>query len=120
LSTYTNWPHQWLLPKDIALAGFRFRPTTQSFDNITCSDCSLRLDQWTIDDIPLIEHLRHKKTCSWIYQLEIIDPAFVNYYRELLQYEEAKRAYNEQQRAINQELRTQRELQLQQEHQARV
>ncbi|KAK4504132.1 hypothetical protein PRZ48_005047 [Zasmidium cellare] len=60
-----EWPHQKPDPVLLARAGFFYRPDQESFDNVTCFLCNVRLDGWEETDVPIQEHLAHTRGCPW-------------------------------------------------------
>ena len=62
----------------LARAGFYYKPTSTSPDNVTCFGCEASLDGWQPSDEPAGEHLKHSPECGWaIYAcvgLRIEDP----------------------------------------------
>ncbi|KAI9830821.1 MAG: hypothetical protein M1819_005346 [Sarea resinae] len=60
-----SWPHTSPSPEDLARAGFFYRPTASSADNVACFLCRKSLDGWEEEDSPVSEHLHHSPTCGW-------------------------------------------------------
>ncbi|KAL2879005.1 hypothetical protein SGCOL_005704 [Colletotrichum sp. CLE4] len=61
-----TWPHmKYLLPEDLAKAGFVWRPFPENPDNVACFLCNKSLDGWEEGDKPLEEHLKHSPDCGW-------------------------------------------------------
>ncbi|KAF1952420.1 inhibitor of apoptosis repeat-containing protein [Byssothecium circinans] len=60
-----GWPHTYPRPDDLAYAGFVFRPTSASFDNVQCFSCQTQLDGWEESDTPAFEHLTHSPNCGF-------------------------------------------------------
>lgn len=60
-----TWPLSAPVPYDLAYAGFVFRPTSASPDNVQCFDCGCQLDGWEETDVPAYEHLTHSPTCGF-------------------------------------------------------
>ncbi|OHE97336.1 AT hook domain-containing protein [Colletotrichum orchidophilum] len=61
-----TWPHmKYLLPEDLAKAGFVWRPFPDNPDNVACFLCNKSLDGWEEGDRPLEEHLKHSPDCGW-------------------------------------------------------
>ncbi|KAI3556976.1 AT hook domain-containing protein [Colletotrichum abscissum] len=61
-----TWPHmKYLLPEDLAKAGFVWRPFPENPDNVACFLCNKSLDGWEEGDKPLEEHLKHSPECGW-------------------------------------------------------
>ncbi|KAF2866871.1 hypothetical protein BDV95DRAFT_611167 [Massariosphaeria phaeospora] len=61
----TAWPLTSPSPTDLAYAGFVFKPTTASPDNVQCSYCACQLDGWEASDVPAFEHLTHAPDCGY-------------------------------------------------------
>jgi hypothetical protein len=59
------WPLSSPKPFDLAFAGFEFKPTSTSPDNVQCFSCNCQLDGWEPTDVPAFEHLTHSPTCGW-------------------------------------------------------
>jgi hypothetical protein len=49
----------------LARAGFFYKPSPDSLDNVQCFSCGIKLDGWEIDDVPIKEHLSHSAGCDW-------------------------------------------------------
>ncbi|WYZ45985.1 hypothetical protein EsH8_IX_000210 [Colletotrichum jinshuiense] len=65
-SKVLTWPHEkYLLPEDLAKAGFVWRPFPDNPDNVACFLCNKSLDGWEEGDKPLEEHLKHSPDCGW-------------------------------------------------------
>jgi hypothetical protein len=60
-----SWPLKEPVPYDLAFAGFLYKPTSASPDNVQCFDCGCQLDGWEESDIPAYEHLTHSPTCGF-------------------------------------------------------
>ncbi|KAK2041401.1 AT hook domain-containing protein [Colletotrichum somersetense] len=61
-----TWPHmKYLLPEELAKAGFVWRPFPDNPDNVACFLCNKSLDGWEQGDNPLEEHLKHSPDCGW-------------------------------------------------------
>ncbi|KAF2276713.1 uncharacterized protein EI97DRAFT_450033 [Westerdykella ornata] len=60
-----SWPLQSPAPYDLAYAGFIFKPTSASPDNVQCFNCGCQLDGWEPADTPAYEHLTHSPTCAF-------------------------------------------------------
>lgn len=56
--------------KQLARAGFYYKPISGSDDNVACYLCEVKLDGWEVGDIPLDEHLAHSKSCPWAVSLQ--------------------------------------------------
>jgi hypothetical protein len=50
---------------DLAYAGFIFKPTSASPDNVQCFHCQTQLDGWEETDVPAFEHLTHSPHCGF-------------------------------------------------------
>jgi len=59
------WPHASPSPEDIAFAGFVWKPTSTSPDNVQCFSCACQLDGWEEEDVPAFEHLTHSPNCGF-------------------------------------------------------
>ncbi|KAG0301599.1 hypothetical protein BGZ98_008204 [Dissophora globulifera] len=64
-----SWPHPQdkyiATPEKLADAGFYWRPSNNSPDNVICFLCSKSLDGWADTDDPYDEHLSHSRLCGW-------------------------------------------------------
>ncbi|KXS99266.1 hypothetical protein AC578_6179 [Pseudocercospora eumusae] len=60
-----EWPHAKPSKEALARAGFFYRPTHDSNDNVQCFLCAVKLDGWEESDDPISEHLAHAKSCAW-------------------------------------------------------
>ncbi|OLN95826.1 Protein bir1 [Colletotrichum chlorophyti] len=61
-----TWPHaKYLLPEDLAKAGFVWRPFPDHPDNVACFLCNKSLDGWEEGDNALEEHYKHSPECGW-------------------------------------------------------
>ncbi|QSZ32778.1 hypothetical protein DSL72_002357 [Monilinia vaccinii-corymbosi] len=60
-----KWPHKFLLPEQLAKAGFFYYPSQDSPDNCACFLCHRSIDSWEEGDDPLVEHLKHSPNCGW-------------------------------------------------------
>ncbi|KAL5115890.1 hypothetical protein ACEQ8H_006206 [Pleosporales sp. CAS-2024a] len=58
------WPLAAPTPEDLAYAGFVWKPTTVSLDNVQCWACNCQLDGWEEADVPAFEHLTHAPGCG--------------------------------------------------------
>lgn len=63
------WPLESPLPQDLAYAGFLFKPTSASPDNVQCFHCQTQLDGWEPNDVPAYEHLTHSPNCGFALNL---------------------------------------------------
>lgn len=59
------WPLTTPSAHDLAYAGFVWRPTTASPDNVQCFHCNCQLDGWEASDVPAYEHLTHSPNCGF-------------------------------------------------------
>ncbi|KAF2196665.1 inhibitor of apoptosis repeat-containing protein [Delitschia confertaspora ATCC 74209] len=59
------WPHKLPSPVELAQAGFFFKPTATSPDNVMCFLCQRQLDGWEEDDNPTFEHATHSPDCGY-------------------------------------------------------
>lgn len=59
------WPLLSPRPEDLAYAGFVFKPTSTSPDNVQCFSCLTQLDGWEETDVPAYEHLTHSPNCGF-------------------------------------------------------
>ncbi|PGH07129.1 hypothetical protein GX51_01916 [Blastomyces parvus] len=71
-TTQITWPHDRPSPEELAHAGFYFKPTPLSPDNVACFLCERALDGWEEDDDPVTEHLRHSSECGWAIMMDIV------------------------------------------------
>ncbi|KAF2690248.1 BIR-domain-containing protein [Lentithecium fluviatile CBS 122367] len=60
-----GWPLSAPSPTDLAYAGFVFKPTSMSPDNVQCFHCQTQLDGWEETDVPAYEHLTHSPHCGF-------------------------------------------------------
>lgn len=63
--TTAAWPLNSPVPYDLAYAGFVWKPTTASPDNVQCFACNCQLDGWEPADVPAFEHLTHSPNCGF-------------------------------------------------------
>lgn len=59
------WPLPSPTAQDLAYAGFVWRPTSASPDNVQCFSCNCQLDGWEESDVPAYEHLTHSPGCGF-------------------------------------------------------
>ncbi|KAF9700066.1 hypothetical protein EKO04_001516 [Ascochyta lentis] len=59
------WPLASPSAHDLAFAGFVWKPTTASPDNVQCFSCHCQLDGWEANDVPAYEHLTHSPSCGF-------------------------------------------------------
>ncbi|KAH4054936.1 hypothetical protein HBH92_151160 [Parastagonospora nodorum] len=59
------WPLAAPSAEDLAFAGFVWRPTSVSPDNVQCWACNCQLDGWEEADVPAYEHLTHSPSCGF-------------------------------------------------------
>lgn len=59
------WPLSAPSAEDLASAGFVWKPTSSSPDNVQCWSCNCQLDGWEESDVPAYEHLTHSPTCGF-------------------------------------------------------
>jgi hypothetical protein len=59
------WPLAAPSAEDLAFAGFVWRPTSASPDNVQCWACNCQLDGWEEADVPTYEHLTHSPSCGF-------------------------------------------------------
>jgi hypothetical protein len=60
-----GWPLSFPTPHDLAIAGFIYKPTSASPDNVQCFHCQTQLDGWEESDFPAYEHLTHSPNCAF-------------------------------------------------------
>ncbi|OAL52313.1 inhibitor of apoptosis repeat-containing protein [Pyrenochaeta sp. DS3sAY3a] len=60
-----SWPLSSPSAQDLAFAGFVWKPTTASPDNVQCFHCTCQLDGWEESDVPAFEHLTHSPNCGF-------------------------------------------------------
>ncbi|XP_045174784.2 baculoviral IAP repeat-containing protein 2-like [Mercenaria mercenaria] len=66
LMSYTNWRHRTPDPPRLSQAGFFF---TNQEDLVRCFQCGIGLKDFSPDDDPLLEHIRHSKQCPFLPEL---------------------------------------------------
>ncbi|KAF3006867.1 hypothetical protein E8E13_010872 [Curvularia kusanoi] len=59
------WPLALPSAHDLAFAGFVWKPTAASPDNVQCFSCHCQLDGWEENDVPAYEHLTHSPSCGF-------------------------------------------------------
>jgi hypothetical protein len=59
------WPLSSPSAQDLAYAGFVWKPTSASPDNVQCFSCNCQLDGWEEADVPAYEHLTHSPSCGF-------------------------------------------------------
>ncbi|KAH7383269.1 hypothetical protein BKA66DRAFT_418128 [Pyrenochaeta sp. MPI-SDFR-AT-0127] len=59
------WPLTSPAAQDLAYAGFVWKPTSASPDNVQCFSCTCQLDGWEESDVPAYEHLTHSPGCGF-------------------------------------------------------
>lgn len=59
------WPLSAPSAEELAHAGFVWKPTSLSPDNVQCWACSCSLDGWEETDVPSFEHLTHSPQCGF-------------------------------------------------------
>jgi hypothetical protein len=59
------WPLKAPSAQDLAYAGFVWKPTSASPDNVQCFSCNCQLDGWEESDVPAYEHLTHSPSCGF-------------------------------------------------------
>jgi hypothetical protein len=59
------WPLNAPTAQDLAYAGFVWKPTSASPDNVQCFSCECQLDGWEESDVPAYEHLTHSPSCGY-------------------------------------------------------
>ncbi|KAK7182636.1 AT hook domain-containing protein [Paraphaeosphaeria sporulosa] len=64
-----GWPLEFPRPEELAYAGFTFKPTSASPDNVQCFHCQTQLDGWEPNDVPAYEHLTHSPECGFALNL---------------------------------------------------
>ena len=63
-ATFKDWPlHHFIKPIDLAKAGFYY---TGFSDTVQCYECEIRLKNFELDDIPMLEHCRWSPKCSLV------------------------------------------------------
>ncbi|KNG44836.1 inhibitor of apoptosis repeat-containing protein [Stemphylium lycopersici] len=60
-----SWPLAAPSAQDLAYAGFVWRPTSASPDNVQCFSCECQLDGWEEADVPAYEHATHSPSCGF-------------------------------------------------------
>ncbi|USP81417.1 hypothetical protein yc1106_08691 [Curvularia clavata] len=59
------WPLKAPSAQDLAYAGFVWKPTSTSPDNVQCFNCECQLDGWEEADVPAYEHATHSPSCGF-------------------------------------------------------
>lgn len=59
------WPLTAPSAQDLAYAGFVWKPTSTSPDNVQCFSCECQLDGWEEADVPAYEHATHSPSCGF-------------------------------------------------------
>ncbi|KAH7396609.1 hypothetical protein DE146DRAFT_614117 [Phaeosphaeria sp. MPI-PUGE-AT-0046c] len=59
------WPLSAPSSEELAHAGFVWKPTSVSPDNVQCWACGCSLDGWEETDVPSFEHLTHSPHCGF-------------------------------------------------------
>ncbi|KAI4156129.1 MAG: hypothetical protein LQ340_000500 [Diploschistes diacapsis] len=67
----TKWPHKSPSPAQLAQAGFYFKPTSSSPDNVQCFFCRKDVDGWEAEDDPAKEHVALSPECGWATQIAL-------------------------------------------------
>ncbi|SMR44022.1 unnamed protein product [Zymoseptoria tritici ST99CH_1A5] len=67
-----EWPHEFPSGHALARAGFFYRPSHDSNDNVQCFMCSVKLDGWEATDDPVSEHLAHSSGCAWATSISVM------------------------------------------------
>lgn len=70
-SNTLSWPHENPHKEAVAFAGFIFKPSLSSPDNVFCETCQHQLDGWEEGDNPAHEHLVHSPNCGYAIQINI-------------------------------------------------
>jgi hypothetical protein len=60
-----GWPLAAPSAQDLAYAGFVWKPTSASPDNVQCFACNCQLDGWEESDVAAYEHLTHSPSCGF-------------------------------------------------------
>jgi hypothetical protein len=60
-----SWPLKSPSAQDLAYAGFVWKPTSASPDNVQCFACECQLDGWEESDVPAFEHATHSPSCGF-------------------------------------------------------
>jgi hypothetical protein len=60
-----SWPLKAPSAADLAYAGFVWKPTSASPDNVQCFACECQLDGWEEADVPAYEHSTHSPSCGF-------------------------------------------------------
>ena len=62
--TFKDWPlHHFIKPFHLAKAGFYY---TGLSDTVQCYECDIRLKNFDLDDIPMLEHCRWSPKCPLV------------------------------------------------------
>ncbi len=62
LSTFAHWPSTVVSPGDLAEAGFYY---LRERDAVRCFHCDVRIEQWLPGDVPIEEHIRRSRDCTF-------------------------------------------------------
>ncbi|KAG0084207.1 hypothetical protein BGZ93_007311 [Podila epicladia] len=63
-----SWPHPETFkatPSTLSEAGFFWKPSRKSSDNVVCFLCHKSIDGWIAEADPFQEHLDHSRKCGW-------------------------------------------------------
>ncbi|KAF9311259.1 hypothetical protein BG003_007596 [Podila horticola] len=63
-----SWPHPETFkatPSTLSEAGFFWKPSKKSSDNVVCFLCHKSIDGWIAEADPFQEHLDHSRKCGW-------------------------------------------------------
>ena len=66
-----KWPHTNPTPETLARAGFVFKPSASTPDNVECFLCHKDLEGWEADDDPLTEHVAHSPDCAFAIHIQL-------------------------------------------------
>ncbi|XP_053384545.1 uncharacterized protein LOC123537259 [Mercenaria mercenaria] len=66
LMSFTEWKHRSPQPETLSQAGFFF---TKQGDLVRCFQCGIGLKDFSLDDDPLLEHVRHSRQCPFLPEL---------------------------------------------------
>ncbi|XP_060588564.1 baculoviral IAP repeat-containing protein 3-like [Ruditapes philippinarum] len=80
LVSYARWTHRRPEPTTLSEAGFFF---TNDSDLVRCFQCGIGLKDFSEDDDPMLEHVRHSKNCPFL--PELLGEEVLTRYKERLQ-----------------------------------
>jgi hypothetical protein len=72
--TFYNWPRTdclYATPKNLAKAGFFYRPNKENLDRVACFTCTVCLVNWEVADDPVQEHVKHGRDCRFMMKTDV-------------------------------------------------